>query len=81
LGREAVEVAVIDDGVGIAPEDIPHPFERFRQINQGTMEQQGAGLGLAIARELVRLRGGDITVESAPGNGSAFAIQLPIAET
>jgi signal transduction histidine kinase len=76
---EWVEVAVSDKGIGIAEKDLPHLFERFRQFNRETMEQQGAGLGLALAQELIRLHNGEITVESKSGEGSTFAIRLPIA--
>ena len=75
-----VEVAVADEGVGIAPSEIPHLFERFRQIDRERMEQQGVGLGLAIAQQLIRLHGGEIRVESEVGQGSAFTIRLPVAE-
>ncbi|MGB9774956.1 MAG: hybrid sensor histidine kinase/response regulator [Anaerolineae bacterium] len=73
-----VEVSVADNGVGIRAEEIPHLFERFRQIDRERLEQQGIGLGLAIARELIRLHGGDITVESVYGAGSRFTIRLPL---
>ncbi len=73
-----VEVSISDDGVGIRPEEIPHIFERFRQIDRERMEQQGVGLGLAIAQELIRLHGGEITVESVYGAGSRFTIRLPL---
>ncbi|MBC7228333.1 MAG: hybrid sensor histidine kinase/response regulator [Thermoflexales bacterium] len=78
LAGEWVEVSVTDNGVGIRPEEIPHLFERFRQIDRERMEQQGVGLGLAIARELIRLHGGEITVESMYGVGSRFTIRLPL---
>lgn len=74
-----VEISVKDHGVGIRPEDIPHLFERFRQIDRERMEQQGVGVGLAIARELIRLHSGDIVVESRFGEGSTFTIRLPTA--
>ena len=77
---EWVEVAVRDKGVGIAADKIPHLFERFRQIDREQMEQQGAGLGLAIAQELIALHGGEITVDSQVGEGSTFTIRLPAAE-
>jgi len=76
----SVEVAVADQGVGIPPEEISHLFERFRQIGREKMEQQGVGLGLAIAQALIRLHGGEITVESEPERGSTFTIWLPVAE-
>lgn len=75
-----VEVTVQDGGVGIPAEEMLHLFERFRQIGREEMEQQGIGLGLAIAQELTRLHGGEITVESKVGEGSTFIIRLPVAE-
>jgi len=74
-----VEVAVSDNGMGIPAEEIPHLFERLRQVGRQQMEQQGAGLGLAIAQELIHLHGGEIIVESTPGEGSTFTIRLPVA--
>jgi len=75
-----VEAAVSDNGMGIPAEEVPHLFERFWQVGREQMEQQGAGLGLAIARELIHLHGGEIIVESTPGEGSTFTIRLPVAE-
>ncbi|NLE43540.1 MAG: hybrid sensor histidine kinase/response regulator [Chloroflexi bacterium] len=71
-------VSVADQGIGIKPEELPRIFERFRQIDRHLLEQQGVGLGLAIAQELIRLHGGDITAESEPGVGSVFTIRLPL---
>jgi signal transduction histidine kinase len=78
-GDEWVKIAVSDEGVGIPPEQQDHLFDRFRQLNRDQLEQQGAGLGLAIADELIRLHGGKITVESTPRKGSTFTILLPHA--
>jgi two-component system sensor histidine kinase/response regulator len=75
-----IEIAVQDRGVGIAPEEIPHLFERFRQINREKMEQQGIGLGLAIAKDFIGLHGGEIVVESALEEGSTFTIRLPVTD-
>jgi two-component system sensor histidine kinase/response regulator len=72
-----VEVIVSDEGVGIPSDNLPHLFERFRQIGRAQMEQQGAGLGLAIAQELIHLHDGEIAVESTPEEGSTFTIRLP----
>ena len=74
-----VEVAVADQGVGIPQAELPHLFERLRQIDRAKLEQQGAGVGLAVAQGLIRLHGGDIDAESEPGRGSVFTIRLPVA--
>jgi two-component system sensor histidine kinase MprB len=73
-----LRILVEDHGVGVAPEDVPHLFERFfrGRASDGTA---GSGLGLAIARNLARLHGGDITLQSAPQRGSTFALSLPAA--
>ncbi|MFZ2650214.1 MAG: ATP-binding protein [Burkholderiaceae bacterium] len=75
---EAVEVAVIDTGVGIAPDQQALVFEEFRQAaGEHLRKSEGTGLGLALAKRFVELHGGTIRVDSAPGNGSTFAFMLP----
>jgi PAS domain S-box-containing protein len=70
---------VVDTGIGISREDVPHLFERFYRVKaQGNIP--GTGLGLPIARELVELHAGHIAVTSTPGQGSIFAIYLPLSE-
>ncbi len=76
--EESVRVSVSDYGVGIPTEEQRFLFDRFRQLNRDQMEQQGVGLGLAIAQALIHLHGGKITVESTPGTGSTFTIWLPL---
>ncbi len=73
-------ISVQDNGIGIDPAQQKHLFNRFRQIDREIMEQQGVGLGLAIAQRLVQLHGGDIAVESQPGEGSTFTVRLPIEQ-
>ncbi len=74
--------SVTDSGVGIAPEDQKHIFDKFyRAADDEVQAVSGTGLGLAIAREIARLHGGDITVESTLGKGSTFAVQLPVVPT
>ena len=71
-------LVVRDTGEGIAPEHLPHIFERFyRADGARTRATGGAGLGLAIAQAIARTHGGDISVTSAPGAGSAFTVRLP----
>jgi PAS domain S-box-containing protein len=82
LGRvdSHVEVLVNDTGIGIAPEFLPHVFERFRQADAGiARERGGLGLGLAIARQLTEMHGGTIDVASRGiGEGATFRVRLPL---
>jgi PAS domain S-box-containing protein len=70
-----VVIAVADSGSGIAEQHLEHLFKPFYR---GTTESRGAGLGLAIAQEIVTLHGGSITVESTVGVGSRFTVHLPL---
>ena len=79
-GDEWVEVDVRDTGAGIAIEDLPCVFERFYRADKSRSRTTGgAGLGLAIARQLVEAHGGRIGVESEPGQGTRFTFTLPLA--
>lgn len=74
-----VEIIVKDSGSGIPPDKLPHIFDRFYQGgNSNTWEWESSGIGLTLAKELVELHGGKISVESEPGKGSTFAVRLPI---
>ncbi len=75
---EMVAVAVRDQGVGIAPEELPHIFERFYRADR-MRRAEGTGLGLYITQRLVEAHGGQIRVESAVGQGSTFTFTLPAA--
>jgi signal transduction histidine kinase len=73
-----VRFAVIDGGSGIPAERLSHVFEPFYQV-PGTEDLGGVGLGLTIARDIVRAHGGEIDVESTEGRGSTFRFLLPAA--
>jgi signal transduction histidine kinase len=74
----AIEIAVIDTGVGIAREDQALVFEEFRQARGDYLRKsEGTGLGLSLAKRFVELHGGTIRVESEQGKGSTFAFILP----
>ena len=73
-------IKVIDSGIGISPEHLPNIFSRFYRADEsGNVE--GSGIGLAIAKEMTALLGGKISVESRPGKGSTFMVELPVANT
>lgn len=76
----AVLLEVQDTGVGIAPEKLPHIFERFYRADESrnTENGEGSGLGLAIAKAIVELHGGEIIAESVPGEGTSMKIRLPL---
>ena len=72
-----VELSVADTGSGIPPEDLPHIFDEFRQVeSEGGKTQEGTGLGLSIAKKSVELLGGMIEVESEVGKGTKFTIRI-----
>lgn len=78
-GRAQVDIVVQDSGIGIPAEAQQRIFERFAQADGSTTRRfGGTGLGLAICRDLARAMGGDIAVQSQPGAGSRFAVQLEL---
>ena len=79
VGNKVV-IAVKDTGPGIAPEHLPHLFERFYRVESARdRESGGVGLGLAIAKEIAEAHGGTIRVESEVGKGTVFTVTLPAA--
>jgi signal transduction histidine kinase len=77
-GRDWIELAVVDTGIGMTTEQQAKLFEVFSQAEAATAQRfGGTGLGLAITRKLARMMGGDVTVTSEPGKGSAFTVRLP----
>jgi len=84
LGREPachaphIEVKVEDDGMGIAPDDLPHIFDRYRR-GRTSAGISGAGLGLAIVKSVTDAHSGEVVVESAEGKGACFRVWLPVS--
>jgi signal transduction histidine kinase len=75
--RDRVELAVADDGPGIAADELPRIFERFYRVDRvadGGAAQVGSGLGLAIVKRIAELHGAELSVESKPGKGTRFAV-------
>jgi GAF domain-containing protein len=80
-GRDWVELAVADSGIGMTAEQQAKLFQDFTQADSLTARRYGGtGLGLAISRKLARMMGGDVTVTSEPGKGSVFTVRLPRGE-
>jgi len=81
-GRDWIEIAIADSGIGMTPEQQTKVFEEFSQADASTAQRfGGTGLGLAITRKLARMMGGDVTVASEPGEGSVFTVRLPCGAT
>lgn len=79
-GEDRVDIIVRDTGPGIPPEQRDIIFEPFRQVGKGyTGKAAGTGLGLSVSRQLARLLGGDVSVESTADVGSSFVVTLPVA--
>ena len=79
IDRDAVWISVQDTGIGIAKDDVPRLFSEFTQVDASLSRRfEGTGLGLALCRRFVEMHGGLIGVESTPGQGSTFWIDLPI---
>lgn len=79
-----VLLTVADSGIGIAPGDLPHIFDRFWRADSArtrTGERPGTGLGLAICKWIAEAHGGTIEVQSRPGRGTTFTVALPQGDT
>ncbi len=80
--QKHVKVIVTDSGIGISATELPHIFDRFYQVDDSqTREHEGSGIGLALAKELIELHGGQISVTSEEKAGTSFTVLLPALET
>ncbi|MCB9947423.1 MAG: response regulator [Rhodospirillaceae bacterium] len=78
-GGGSAQLTVSDTGVGIPPTEQPHIFERFRRVEATRgRSHEGTGIGLALVRELVKLHGGTVTVDSTVGGGTTFTVSIPL---
>ncbi|MFD0675198.1 sensor histidine kinase [Cohnella sp. GCM10027633] len=80
LAGQYVGLTVVDTGIGLQAEDIPHIFERFYRADLSRGETAGTGLGLSIAKWIAELHQATIDVQSRPGEGSAFTLWLPVGK-
>jgi CheY-like chemotaxis protein/nitrogen-specific signal transduction histidine kinase/methylphosphotriester-DNA--protein-cysteine methyltransferase len=79
--QKHVKVIVTDSGIGISASELPHIFDRFYQVDDSqTREHEGSGIGLALAKELIELHGGQISVTSKEKVGTSFTVLLPALE-
>ncbi len=79
IERGLLEIRVADTGIGIAADELPRVFDRFYQVDSSaTRGFEGAGIGLALTREFVEVLGGSIGVESTPGAGTTFTVNIPV---
>jgi signal transduction histidine kinase len=79
---DAVELSIADTGIGIPPQDLPHIFDEFRQVErQGGAQMEGTGLGLAIASKTAELLGGTLAAESEVGRGTTFRLRISDCES
>ncbi|HEV2780808.1 MAG TPA: ATP-binding protein [Actinophytocola sp.] len=74
---DRLDIEVGDGGPGLAPDVLPHVFNRFYKADTARARSEGSGLGLAIARENARLHGGDLTAANRPAGGAVFTVHLP----
>ena len=75
---DKITIEVKDNGIGIAPEELPHIFERSFRAKEGKEYANGSGLGLAISKGFAEMHKGTISVQSEVGKGSVFCIEFPM---
>ena len=77
-GERYIEIIIEDTGIGIPREELPHIFERFYRVDKSRSVKKGAGLGLSIAKWIIDQHGGEVKVESGPGEGTKVCVLLPL---
>jgi signal transduction histidine kinase len=77
---ETVQVTVEDEGMGMNPEETERVFEKFYRVDASSTGKPGLGLGLSLGRNIIEAHGGEIRVESAPGQGTRIVFSLPLVE-
>ncbi len=81
IGKNRFQIHIVDNGIGIRREDFPRLFREFEQLDSGAARRYGGtGLGLSLTKKIVEFQGGSIGVESEPGIGSTFTVELPQGE-
>lgn len=78
--NKSLIIEITDNGKGIAPQHLPHIFERFYQVHDHTEFQEGTGIGLSLVKELLTLMSGAVHVESKYGHGTTFRISIPLKQ-
>jgi two-component system sensor histidine kinase/response regulator len=73
-------IEIMDHGPGMTPEQLEQAFTEFHQVNRGIQEQQGIGLGLSLARQIMEAHGGTVTLNSVVGKGTQVTVSLPLAD-
>jgi signal transduction histidine kinase len=80
FNEKYAELIIRDNGIGIAPEELPHIFEPFYRSERSLhMYKSGSGLGLPLVKEMVKRHKGSIHIQSAPNKGTAITVHLPLA--
>jgi two-component system phosphate regulon sensor histidine kinase PhoR len=81
MENDSIVIEVIDNGLGIPPQDLSRIFERFYRVDRSrSREMGGTGLGLSIVKHVAQVHGGSIDVQSAPGQGSKFRLKIPLRQ-
>jgi len=78
---ERFDFSVVDNGIGMTPEQVEQVFEKFYRVDSSDTAVAGLGLGMSIVKQIIDSHNGSITIESAPGKGTCVKVQLPISRS